>query len=259
MNIAERVRKLLALADQERNPSEAEAAAALAKAMELIERYGLTSEDYGEQHEELVAYRREDYAVRVLDVTSKQTTWRSVLAQTAALATGCSGVVSWVGNPTLKKVLGRDCLTRIASYESKAKAYTVTGREEDVSVAAALYEYLSSTCDKLARSHVTRSGGGRAAGHSYRISYAQGAYAQVAARGRRQRDELGDRALAVVDNGEENLRTALGEIWGNLTLGRKFRYQKNKEAYERGSSAYLGRDTVGGSGAGSGLGLGDGR
>lgn len=283
-DVINKVRKLLALGDKARNSSEAEANAALMKAMELIERHDLDADEYGESHAELVEYNRDDYGVSILTAARSTPFWRRRLVQAAAMATGCKAIQSyWPLGAHVRDAIDADDkethdLLREWTSEAagapvnypctRGKVMVVTGRPEDRAVCRAIFSYLEDTCLRLAREHVRKVSARkkrdmeergwsrlspRTEGNGYRSSYAEGVLNQVLDKKRQQRGERKGHGLIVLDREQDNLRQAFDAIFDprSLVNVRGGSYSHNQSAYSQGSKAYLGRNTMGGNRGGA--------
>lgn len=268
-NIRHRVRKLLRLAAKDRNNSEAEANAALMKAMELIEAYDLDPTEYGEEHGESVEYDRNRYAVGVLWISKTMIGWRKLLAVSAAMATGCKIVTTRTNSSKLIDALDpsdEESAKLMQTWKDNeapwcpGRVISMTGTEQDRAVCRAIFEYLCSACDRLAKSHVRKVSqlkkegyhvSPRREGNDYRCSYADGVMNQVEDKRRKQRGARSTSALMVLERDEEHVSKATDDIWGRLLAGSRISYRHNQGAYGKGSSAYLGRNTMGSNGGGS--------
>ena len=143
---------------------------------------------------------------------------------------------------------------------------SITGRAADAYAARAIYDYLIATCDRQAKAWVAQCSilakkertiyghskiSPRREGTSYRISYAYGVGAQVAAA--RKEGGVGT-GLIVLDQEKENLSQAKDDIWGRTQAGKASgKYRHHEQAHKQGATAHIGRNTMGSSKAGGTL------
>lgn len=230
----ERVKKLLALGDKERNPSEAEAEAAFRRAQQLIEKHGLQLDEleFAEDPNLLDAkrFKRFDFTFGKKIVFQ----WERTLAQAVARATGTRVVLSW-----------KDRL-QVAAF---------VAHENDGDIALAMYASILSVAKSVQRQWLAErrgiSGFSKLANDFLDgFSYAIWKRAADDADAHRAAQTAGSRTSLMVISKDDAALAAEKEMFPRAKKlpGRGSRVSEGYEAgLERGRNRVLGRGTLGNS------------
>jgi hypothetical protein len=183
--VADKIRKLLALADGA--GTEAEAANAAARAAALMAQYQIEQADV-----DALVRDTEDPMIRVnTDAASRIAGWRKQLASGIATGCGCSVVITG-------KRGGESCLSFF-------------GRTSDVQAAIYMFGALSTEIERLAKRNAAGNGA------AYVNAYKLGAATTIARRLRAQREETIEQARAAGVSS-----SALVKVNDSCEIARKF-------------------------------------
>lgn len=232
--IVERVKKLLALGDKERNPSVAEAEAAFARAQALIEKYQLDLDEIDFAADpglfDTKRFKRFDHIYRKRIVFQ----WEKWLASAVAMATGTRHVMAW-------------------SYEGHTHWPTVAfvAHENDGDVVLAMYASIVEVAKHVQRRWLDDNGlrGFSKHANDFLEGFATGVYrrAKADAEAAKQRSASSSRALMVIDKGLAVLK-AEAELFPNAKEKRSKRSRGSASYYagrEKGEERVLSRGNVG--------------
>ncbi|GAF70725.1 unnamed protein product, partial [marine sediment metagenome] len=168
--VQEKIRKLLALADN--NPNANEAAAAAGAAQRLMERYRIDQISYRLTHDDADGGSGDSNSEPIsqsdepLDSAGRLSQWRINLADALARANGCR---IWILHQRIPKWNERQGRYR----DSSRKEITMAGRKADISIIRYMYDYLVKEIDRLCKNWCYDQSfsrrDGRTAGNNFRL------------------------------------------------------------------------------------------
>lgn len=240
--VKERIRKLLALADN--NPNVHEAANAAGQAQKLMERYRIEKIAYDIDHDIKDGDGEDDFghigrSGSPLDSAGRLSSWRVNLADALASANAC-----------------RIYISHVRAYGKSKKEIVMVGRESDMAIVRYMYSYLIKEVDRLCKIYCAErdfsKGEGRIAGNNFRLGAIEviGKRLSEAAKEERakvKKEMIGEgsdpkalaryeNAIKAIDEVEKNVSKWMDE---NLKLraGRASSFRGDASAYAAGRAA----------------------
>ncbi len=217
-SVIDRVRKLLALASNNTNPNEA--AAAAARAQELLFKHKLAMADVAAAtgvDEPKVGEINFDVAGEFL------LAWRSILLNVVSRHCMCRPILC----PVIEATTGR-----------KAVRLKIIGLEDDANVALYLYMYLTAEIERLASSATVK---GFKAKNAFRRGAVHAIHARLETQRAAQVSANGERALAVIKNSTAAADAYVDKIFPSKAL-KKTSASEVTDARAYGEGLKAGRD-----------------